>query len=95
MNSNYVCSNTESDFLLYDSTGNSGDDNICDNPEGWNDEGATGCTYSCGEICDLSGDYPPCGEVTLSEVVDFINLWAQGQALIADVIDLINAWVSG
>lgn len=26
---------------------NSGDENICDKPDGWNDDGTTGCTYSC------------------------------------------------
>jgi len=42
--------------------------------------------------CDLPGDYPTCGEVTLEEVVDFINLWAQGEADLEDVVNLINAW---
>jgi len=45
--------------------------------------------------CDLPGDYPPCGEVTLEEVVDFINLWAQGEADLEDVVNLINAWAEG
>jgi len=45
--------------------------------------------------CDLPGDYPPCGEVTLEEVVDFILLWAQGQAELGDVVNLINAWAGG
>ena len=45
--------------------------------------------------CDLPGDYPTCGEVTLEEVVDFINLWAQGQADLGDVVNLINAWAEG
>jgi len=39
--------------------------------------------------CDLPGDYPPCGEVTLEEVVDFINLWSLGQAELGDVVNLI------
>ena len=45
--------------------------------------------------CDLPGDYPTCGEVTLEEVVDFINLWSQGQADLEDVVNLINAWAEG
>ena len=45
--------------------------------------------------CILPGDYPPCGTVTLSEVVDYINLWAAGQAELGDVIDLIIAWATG
>jgi len=47
LNSSYVCSNAESDFYLIDSNDNSGDDNTCDNPDGWDDEGEEGCTYSC------------------------------------------------
>jgi len=42
--------------------------------------------------CDLPGDYPTCGEITLEEVVDFINLWVEGQAELGDVVNLINAW---
>lgn len=45
--------------------------------------------------CNLAGDYPPCGEVSLSEVVDFINLWATTNVDLAEVIDLINAWAGG
>jgi WD40 repeat protein len=56
--------------------------------------GTTTTTTIPGE-CDLLGDNPPCGEVTLSEVIDFINLWAQGQASLGDVVALINAWASG
>lgn len=44
--------------------------------------------------CTLTGDYPPCDVVNLSEVIDLINLWASGQATISNVIDLINAWES-
>ena len=44
------------------------------------------------EECDLPGDNPPCDEVTLSEVVDYINLWIEGEAELSEVIDLINAW---
>ncbi|MBN2251440.1 MAG: PQQ-binding-like beta-propeller repeat protein [Candidatus Altiarchaeota archaeon] len=42
--------------------------------------------------CELAGDEPPCGEVTLSEVVSHINSWSSGEANLADVIALINAW---
>ena len=45
--------------------------------------------------CDLPGDCPPCGEVTLGEVVNYIILWSQGQAELIDVINLINTWVGG
>lgn len=43
-------------------------------------------------VCQLTGDNPPCGEVTLSEVIGLINLWSTGDASLADVISLINAW---
>jgi hypothetical protein len=42
--------------------------------------------------CSLAGDYLPCGEITLSEIVDAINQWANGALSLSDVIDLINAW---
>jgi hypothetical protein len=42
--------------------------------------------------CSLAGDYPPCGEVMLSEVVAFINKWVENEAGLNDVIALINAW---
>ncbi len=35
------------DFSSYDWQSSSGDNNTCDNPDGWNDEGTIGCTYSC------------------------------------------------
>jgi len=43
-------------------------------------------------VCNLLGDYPPCDEVTLAEVIDFINQWAVGNAELSGVIGLINAW---
>jgi hypothetical protein len=44
--------------------------------------------------CDLVGDNPPCGTVSLSEVVSLINQWIAGDAILSDVIKLINAWAS-
>ncbi|MBN2250832.1 MAG: PD40 domain-containing protein [Candidatus Altiarchaeota archaeon] len=44
--------------------------------------------------CALEGNEPPCGTVTLSEVISFINLWAAGEADLADVIALLNAWAA-
>jgi len=43
-------------------------------------------------VCLLKGDYPKCGEVTLSEVVAYINLWGEGRAELKDVVALINAY---
>ena len=51
--------------------------------------------WAGGTACELSGDYPPCGEVTLGEVVNYINLWSEGQVGLEDVINLIDAWAAG
>lgn len=42
--------------------------------------------------CTLAGDYPPCDDVTLSEVVGLINLWSSTNAELDEVVDLINKW---
>jgi len=47
IDSNTVCNNTTSDFNIISGTGNSGDNNTCLRPDGWNDDGTTGCTYMC------------------------------------------------
>jgi len=47
LNSNHVCSNAKSDFYVQSGSGNTGTDNYCDNPDGWNDDGVTGCKYNC------------------------------------------------
>jgi len=40
----------------------------------------------------MPGDYPPCGNVTLQEILDMIAEWLAGNAGLGEVIDLINAW---
>ena len=48
VNSNTACYNSAYDFLVSGGgAGNTGIDNTCDEPDGWNDEGTTGCTYPC------------------------------------------------
>ena len=47
VNANVVCDNSDFDFYLESGTGNSGDNNTCDRPDGWNDQGTTGCTFLC------------------------------------------------
>jgi hypothetical protein len=44
------------------------------------------------ESCTLSGDNPPCSDISLDEIVSLINKWTQGDAALSDVIQLINAW---
>ena len=45
--------------------------------------------------CTLAGDNPPCGQVTVGEIVALINLWTAGHANLSDIIKLINAWNGG
>jgi parallel beta-helix repeat protein len=45
-------------------------------------------------LCELAGDEPPCGSVTLGEVVDYIGLWIADEATLSEVVQLINAWVN-
>jgi parallel beta-helix repeat protein len=47
VNNNIVCDNTNLDFELTGGSGNTGDNNTCDKPDGWNDQGTTGCTSLC------------------------------------------------
>jgi hypothetical protein len=44
------------------------------------------------EVCAMPGNSVPCNVVSLSEVVDAINLWAIGTFELGDVVDLINSW---
>jgi parallel beta-helix repeat protein len=44
---NTVCNNGDSDFASGDWLSSSGGENTCDMPNGWDDAGTTGCTYSC------------------------------------------------
>jgi len=53
LNSNQACYNLE-DFHLYNSLGNSGDNNTCDIAVDWDDTGEDGCTYSCPGTTNLT-----------------------------------------
>jgi parallel beta-helix repeat protein len=49
--SNTICGNDYLDiYVVSGVTGNHGVNNTCDKPDGWDDEGTTGCTYGCGGI---------------------------------------------
>jgi parallel beta-helix repeat protein len=51
INRNVVCGNTDQDFYSDSWSLSSGDNNVCDKPDGWNDTGTTtGCKYSCSAI---------------------------------------------
>ena len=50
MSGNYVCEE-DGDYWDWAKLRNStGDFNTCDVPDGWNDTGTTGCTYSCSQL---------------------------------------------
>jgi hypothetical protein len=44
--------------------------------------------------CGLEGDYSPCVEVSLNEVIALINKWAADEATLAEVVALINGWAA-
>ena len=43
---NIVCNNSNMDIYDTDNS-NTGNNNTCGTPDGWDDAGTTGCTYSC------------------------------------------------
>jgi hypothetical protein len=45
--------------------------------------------------CKMPGDYPPCGTVTITEILNAITQWAQDQLTITDILNLIMAWAYG
>jgi len=50
VNSNTVCGNSHLDFNSSNWLNSSGTNNTCNNPDGWNDTGKTGCTHKCSHI---------------------------------------------
>lgn len=42
--------------------------------------------------CTMKGNEPPCDVISLDEIVDSINQWAQGSYTLKEVVDLINSW---
>ncbi|HIE32090.1 MAG TPA: hypothetical protein EYP67_06900, partial [Methanosarcinales archaeon] len=49
------------------------DNNTCSKPDGWNDAGTTGCTYSCPT---LTGDLNRDGRVTTADAVIALDIAA-------------------
>lgn len=90
---NRMCGSVYKD-ISQKGTGNNGSANDCDSPENWKDRGMISCTDTCDGICSLAGNYSPCGEVSLEEVINHINAWSAGEAELGEVVDLINAWSS-
>ncbi|MFZ2456212.1 MAG: hypothetical protein WAX07_07030 [Candidatus Altiarchaeia archaeon] len=44
------------------------------------------------QVCLMPGNYSPCGEVTLGEIIDAITKWVNGLIPLGNIIDLINSW---
>jgi len=64
INRNVVCGNTQLDFNSSDWLSSYGSNNICNNSDGWNDAGTTGCTHRCGEISTVNCTCNSCSECT-------------------------------
>ena len=45
--------------------------------------------------CTLIGDNPPCGSITVQEIIALITSWANGNATLQNVLNLITAWAHG
>jgi parallel beta-helix repeat protein len=101
--SNRVCMQVYSTGIVLQNGLNYGDNNTCDGTFRYNDACVTGCKNTCSTAttttttttqpeCALSGDYPPCGAISLEEVVGHINKWAEGRADLASVVDIITGW---
>jgi parallel beta-helix repeat protein len=84
INNNTVCGNTQYDFYSRDWLSSYGDNNTCSNPDGWNDTGKIGCSYSCPITLacfditstgyfelnnDIIADKDPCININTSHVV--------------------------
>ena len=52
-------------------------------------------TTTMTEGCTLPGDSPPCGQVSLNEVLTAITDWASGHRTLGEVLALITAWATG
>ncbi len=44
--------------------------------------------------CELSGDDPPCGQVTINEIISAIQKYKTGQMSLQEIIELINTWAT-
>jgi len=42
--------------------------------------------------CTIKGDFPPCGDITLKEIIQLISQWSLDSAKLSEVISIINAW---
>ena len=85
LNRNELCENQNSDISA-SSSSNSGDNNICDKSDGWNDNGTTGCTYAC----TLEPVVHVCGDnITVSGKLSSDILDCPGNGLVVTSPDII------
>ena len=79
--SNTVCGNDYLDMRVVTGvTGNHGSENTCNTTYNYNDDGTTGCTYSCGTqqlLGDLNGD----DKITPADAVIALQMAARGEYL--------------
>jgi len=100
IDSNYVCSNLDMDLYITSSTGDYGDGNTCDNPDGWSDTETTGCTYPCGGGTTI----PPTSTSTITTTTTTISEECptkgdqspcDGTVSDLELLGYIDLWVSG
>jgi len=77
--SNTICGNDHLDVAIITGVaGNTGDENTCDTTYNYNDDGVTGCTYSCGTSPpkgDLNGD----DKITSADAVIALEIAVRGE----------------
>jgi len=92
INRNIVCQNVISDFYVNGTpTGNSGNNNTCNTPDGWDDDGTTtGCTYHCPALCGCdNGTYNyTCGETVYESCNLTCNLNSTGTCFTVGADDI-------
>lgn len=75
---NTVCNNGVDISTFGPTSGTTGDDNTCDTTSNYDDDGTSGCTYSCGAQPpkgDLNGDY----EITQADAVIALRMAVSGE----------------
>ena len=77
--SNTICGNEGVDIeVCAEVTGNTGDENTCNTTYNYNDDGTTGCTYSCGTL-PLKGDLNRDGVITPADAAIALQMAVRGE----------------
>ena len=78
--SNTVCGNDYQDIRVVTGvTGNTGGENTCNTTYNYNDDGTTGCTYSCGTTAPSKGDLNDDGTITPADAAIALQMVVRGE----------------